>query len=315
MVLKLTIDQTPIPGAPIRIDSNTFTTDSKGEVSRDLWTTHFYTIESGLEAIAFSPRYGTGTNLAAQAPVPIEASRRVKATGPPCKMLLGGKPTIYFSTWNTAARTLAVPAEYPDLNTIYSRTGKSMPLRSFPPGAGGFALPQTDFNFPNGLYGLWTFLGQEILVSNSLPICANMGLADQCTKLDPALFRAPLDYTRVTLQTITNLALGAAKAGRWKPSAGGVFAIPFLKSGATALAQMNALLEGSNTQARFMCSKPYTTCRTVVVPKKKLETVFANIFKGKIPAGLQFIVSRQKRELAAFRRTLAQLPNSYIICN
>jgi hypothetical protein len=111
-------------------------------------------------------------------------------------MLLGGKPTIYFSTWNTAARTIAVPAEYPDLNTIYSRTGKSLPLRSFPAGAGGFALPQTDFNFPNGLYGLWTFLGQEILVNNSLPICADMGLAEQCTRLDPALFRAPLDYTR-----------------------------------------------------------------------------------------------------------------------
>jgi hypothetical protein len=314
--LKLTIDSTPIPGAPIKIDSNIFTTDSKGEISRGLWTTHFYTIESPLDAIAFSPRYGTGTALSSLGSVALQGSRRVQAAGPACKMLVGGNPQIYFSTLNTSARTITIPAEYPDLNSVYSRTGTTTPLRSFPAGTGGFAVPYSDFSFPTGIYGLWTFLGQEIAVTNNLPICSDSMVADQCHRLTPAIFQAPIDETRLTLQTITNLALGAAKSGRWKPSgSGGVFAIPFLKNGAKALAQMSKILDITNTQARFVCSTPSTSCRAVIIPKKALENAFLLIFKGKIPAGLQFIVSRQKRELAAFRKTLADLPNSYIICD
>jgi hypothetical protein len=50
-------------------------------------------------------------------------------------------------------------------------------------------------------------------------------------------------------------------------------------------------------------------------PKKQMLAAFKKIFEGKVPRGLEHIVARKNREVAAFAKYLAFVPDSYTNCD
>jgi hypothetical protein len=50
-------------------------------------------------------------------------------------------------------------------------------------------------------------------------------------------------------------------------------------------------------------------------PKRQMIAAFRKIFEGKVPRGLQHIVARKKREVAAFAKQLRLIPDSYTVCD
>jgi hypothetical protein len=287
-------------------------TDANGEIVANLENDTFYTVSSGLEAIAFTPLYETGGQFSARSPVVIEATRLITKAEDPCKLLIGGTPHIYFSSNNTTDRTLSVPLAYTQLNAIYSVTGQAVPAEDYAPGTSGFSVPESYFQSGTSLTGVWKFLGQDIAVTNSLQICTDRGVPRNCDLLDPALLRSPFDYTRRVILKLANLSLAAAQSGKWK-GVNGKFSSPFLSRGAKTLATMDRLFKDSTAQ-NFTCQAVPPSCSLKQVPKRELVKAFAQIFGGKIPRGLEHVFKLSKRETALFQREMRKLPDTYVSC-
>jgi hypothetical protein len=294
------------------VNADTKMTDANGEIVANLENDTFYTVSSGLEAIAFTPLYETGGQFSARSPVVIEATRLITKAEDPCKLLIGGTPHIYFSSNNTTDRALTVPLAYTQLNAIYSVTGQAVPAEDFAPGTSGFSVPESYFQSGTSLTGVWKFLGQDIAVTNSLQICTDRGVPRNCDLLDPALLRSPFDYTRRVILKLANLSLAAARTGKWK-GVNGKFSVPFLARGAKTLATMDRLFKDSTAQ-NFTCQAVPPTCSLKQVPKRELVKAFSQIFGGKIPRGLEHVFKLSKRETALFQREMRKLPDSYVSC-
>jgi len=125
--------------------------------------------------------------------------------------------------------------------------------------------------------------------------------------------RNPFEYTRETIIKLTNQSNAAARSGRWK-GAGGKFSVPFLIRGAQALATMERAFKDSSGQ-NFVCEVTPQSCMTKRTPKKQMIAAFKKIFGGKIPRGLEHIAARKNREVAAFAKYLALVPDSYTVCD
>lgn len=271
-----------------------------------------YTISSGVEAISFTPLYDTGGNFAAQNPVEIDATRLITSPDEPCLIVVNGQPKIYFSSLNSTDHVLTVPLEYNLINSIYSVTGQAVPAESFAAGESGFTVPKQYFEQGATLMGVWKFLGLNISVSSTPPICTDRGVPGECEPIDPALLRSPFEYTRRVIVRLSKLSIDAAKSGRWK-GANGKFSIPFLKRGAKALATMEQVFRDSSG-LNFKCEITPMSCATKRLPKGTLRNAFKTIFDGQVPRGLEQIQARSKREIAAFELILKKLPTQYTKC-
>lgn len=280
--------------------------------------TQYYSITSGVEALSFSTLYDTGANFAAQSPVAIAATRLMSGVSDPCRVLVGGVSNIYFTCVNSTDRVLTVPLENPSadpainlsLNSLYGDplSPPPAPPVNFAPGTTGFTVPESYFASGGG----WQFLGQNIAIGSSPPVCTDQGIPGACEVIDQQLLRGPFDHTKGVIITLTNEALKAARAGRWK-AVGGRFSVPFLKRGGVALASMEKVFRDSKTQ-NFACEVTPMSCRTTKVPKKALARAFAKIFDGKVPKGLEHLQARSKREKKAFEAHLKALPDEYTTC-
>lgn len=294
------------------INATTASTDVNGEVSAALVTQENYTVSSGLDAISFTPLYDSGAGFAARSPITIDAERLITSAGAPCRVVIGGSPNIYFSSVNSSSQALTVPIAQPLLNSMLSVTGEAVPAESFAPGTSGFAVPESYFQDVSGLRGVWKFLGLEIPVASSPAICADRGVPGACEPIDTSVLRSPFEYTRKVIRNLTNDSLAAARSGKWK-GANGKFSVPFLSRGAMALATMEKAFRDSSGQ-NFVCEVAPKSCITKRVPKAQMLAAFKKVFNGKVPRGLEQVVSRRDKEIAAFERYLKKLPNSYTTC-
>lgn len=270
-------------------------------------------MSSGLEAIVFTPIYETGAELSARGPVPLEAERLVSAVDEPCRVLVGGASTIYFSATNASERTLTIPLTYPGLNSMYSVTGQAVPAESFAPGTSGFAVPETYFvSADSSLLGVWRFLGQEVVVGQQPPVCTDRGIPGTCEELEASVLKVPFTHTRSVILRLTKASLAAAKSGKWKGSNGN-YSVPFLTRGARVLTLMDSLMR-IPTGDTFTCKVTPDTCVERKVPKRALVLAFRKIFVGPVPKGLEHVSRRLKVELQAFYKMLKKVPNSYVVC-
>ena len=279
-----------------------------------LWSSHLYSISSGLEAIYFEPVVATGTELSDRSTLRIPADRVVSSLEPPCRLLVGNVPQVYFSTTNLSDRALSVPLRYPSLNSLYSVTGKATPGELFPPGNSGFILPETHFLTNKSRSGVWKFLGQNIQVPPTLIPCAERAVPGQCTVLDPAILRFPFDYTRSVVLKLTTLSIEAARKGKWKGTNGG-FTVPFLARGSTAMSKMRQFVNPYDRSQKYQCQVVAASCTQRVIPKQALVRAFSEIFAGQLPKGLDVLVKNRNKEIARFRRQLKKLPSKYTECS
>lgn len=312
VVLKLTILETPIAGAPIQVNAETKITDENGEVSTSMETTTLYAVSSGLGAISFDPLLETGASFGTRSPVLLEAQRFVSSIQEPCRLVVGGAPYTYFSFASKSDQSLTVPLLYSPLNTLYSVTGDAVPPELFSPGTNGFSIAESHFRNGDVLSGRWRFLGQEIVVPSNPHVCAEQGVPGACAVIDQETLRIPFNHTRRTIVKLANLSLSAARSGRWKGTHGR-FSIPFLSRGALALKSMETTFSQSSQQ-NFVCEVTPLSCVTKEVPKKALVRAFRRIFEGKVPRGLEHVAQTSKREVSAFERQLKKLPNRYTSC-
>ena len=160
--------------------------------------------------------------------------------------------------------------------------------------------------------GVWKFLGLEIPVSPNMQICADRGVPGQCEVIDPTLLRSPFEYTRNTIVRLTNLSLAAARSGKWRGN-NGTYSVPFMSRGARALAYMERVFRNSSGQS-FQCEVVPMSCSVKRVPKRELSKLFAQIFEGKVPRGLESVSRRSKAENAGFERLMRKLPATYVRC-
>jgi len=272
VTFKLVIQQTPIAGAPIAIDSTLGNTDEHGELAANLVTDQSYTVSSGLEAIYFAPLYDTGAGFAARSPVEIEASRLLEPVGSPCRVLIGGEPNIYLACLNSTDRPISIPPLYAALNSISSVTGQARAPEIYPAGTSGFAVPESHFIQGGTLAGAWRLLGRTITINASPPMCADTGIPGSCSPIDPADLRRPFEFTREVIFRLIRLSVQAAKQGAWRPTYG-AFTDPFQSRGARALRDMEALFSDSKRQ-NFSCPITPMSCQERRVPKRQLLRAF-----------------------------------------
>lgn len=78
--------------------------------------------------------------------------------------------------------------------------------------------------------------------------------------------------------------------------------------------KMRQLVNPFDRSQKYHCQVVAASCVTRVIPKKALIKEFSKIFAGKLPKGLDLLVKNRRREIAAFRKELNKLPNSYAEC-
>jgi hypothetical protein len=313
ITFRLTINETPIAGAPLRIDSSTESTDSNGEVVANLSLADPHSVESGLPAISFTPIYETGSMLAARSPVTINAERLVSSPDAPCRVSVGGTPSIYFSAVNTTDQALSIPLSYSLLNSIYSVSGEATPPEDFAPGSGGFAVPERYFIKPDDtLAGVWNFLGQQVVIGESPGICTDRGVPGDCQAIDATTLKIPFMHARSVIVRLARQAVIEAKRGRWKGS-NGSYKIPFFARGVRALASIDAAVNIKSGSA-FTCPTTPLTCTLRTVDRARARGAFRYIFKGTPPRGLEHLYRRVDREAKAFEQELRKVPAKYVVC-
>jgi hypothetical protein len=213
---------------------------------------------------------------------------------------------------NVTDHVLSVPLTYNQLNSMYSLTGQATPPESFTSGTSGFSIPEEYFTQPQGLVGVWKFLGQNMTLPTTLSACSDRAVPGACTPLDASVLRGPIEYTRQAISNLVLKSLAAARSGKWKGS-GGKFSIPFLNRGAAAIALMERSFPYS-TQQNFVCSVTPLSCTTVHVSKPQLIKAFSKIYDKNMPKGLQTLVANSEKEVAAFKKELKKVPDSYTAC-
>jgi hypothetical protein len=299
---------------PVQFNTEVAVTDENGIIIKPLDVAQSYSVTSALEAISFPMLYDTGSNLLDRSPLTIEATRLMNGVDTPCRLLVQGESTIYFSATNQTEIPLTVPITYQGMNSILSVTGEAIPAELFAPGTSGFTVPESHFTRADGLAGVWRFLGVDIAVPSEPSYCSDAAIPGQCRVLDAALVRLPFTHTESVVQKLVRQSLAAIQRKTWKPS-NGKFSPPFLKRAATALAAMQP--QYNVTSYRYLsCDAPIAakSCATVTVPKKAYINLFTKIFTGAWPAGLSHLKLQQQKSVKKFQSQLKKIPDTYIVC-
>jgi hypothetical protein len=231
----------------------------------------------------------------------------------PCRLLVGGNQNLYFPTFNSTDHALTVPLQYQSLNSILSVTGGASPPEAFPPGSSGFVVPESDFLTSNGLYGVWNFLGQSVLVPPSPDICTDTGVPGECSVITDTELLRPFDYTRRTILRLAMEATRASRAGSWNPHGSG-FSKTFLRRGAAVLARMKREIIRSKGD-KFICDVAPMSCTTVRVSQVNLLKAFASLYDTKFPRGLDHLKKRKDKEVRDFKKFIGRAPQEYFVCD
>ncbi len=312
---QVRIAETPIAGIPVMVNAQAQITDDNGSIAVSMESGRYYAISSGLSAVSFTSLYDSGGNFMARGDQVIDAQRLVSA-GPACRIMTDGVKNIYFTTNNSTDDTKVISRAY-KANRMYSVTGGAAPPDYFAPGTSGFTVPEGEFAQNGSLNGVWYFLGQSVLVTSDLPVCADSGTPVQCTTISQAQLRVPVDYTRAMVMRLTKMAFTLAKKGTWKGLSGS-FATPFLSRGAAAMASMQKTLAGISTGPVYACdSQPAASCTQVSLTgfKRIAQTNFGRLFAKPVPRGLESITRLAAQEGRAFKtKVLDQLPDQVWVC-
>ncbi len=311
--LQVVINQTPVPGAPLKINNDVVTADASGRIRTALATDRYHLIRSGHDGITFSPIYRTGSQLKAQSPVTIQAQRLVASASEPCLLVVGGDTRVYFTALNTAGYPVAAPLSAPLLNSLWSVTGQATPPELFASGISSFAISQSHFAQGERLFGQWNFFGQEVIVPDQPPMCEAAGASGMCKAIKNAAVRAPIGEARKVISNLVEDSYALAQSGRWKVQSG-TFTVPFESRGAIALASLEKALPNSSVQL-YSCKRLPKSCKRVRVQKARLLQVFLKIFAPKIPKELASLVAKTDRLTAGFRRAVSRMPATYNTCN
>ena len=313
VTFELTIEETPIAGAPVEIDSTTYLTDDQGIITAQLHPTDYHTVKSALAAISFATQYESGATFAEQSPVTIEAERLIKATEQPCRIFIDQKPHFYFSTNNLSDTTLAVPYYFRSLNSLYSATGRAIQPDLFPPGLSGFTVPQSEFLYGDLVLGMWQILGQQIVLSQRPPVCTQNGMIEQCTTYDSATQQRPFEYTKGVITRLSQRALKVVRTVRRGNSSERAI-VSFISRSTSALSRIRTLLKINDPRPKLLCNSVPINCVKVAVPKSALVKTFTGVFTGTIPPALKTIVAEHKRSVHTFAKEINKLPDYYVVC-
>lgn len=287
-------------------------TDSNGEITKDLSVNELHLIDTGLEAIAFTPISETGGSLGARSPVRILAERLIQAEPSVCRVLVGGTPNLYFTSVNKADHALEVPLSYTELNALYSPSGQAIPPSAFAPGTSGFAIPESYFMGALGLEGYWHFIGAFIQVPTVAPICADTGVPGECRVIPGTTFEGPFNFTLKTYFKLVKRANTAAVSGTWQ-AANGAIARRIQARGARTLALMRSV-SPTDTSPRFTCDVSPKNCATFRINKQALIKAFKTMHTVALPRGLQSITKDYAADAKRFKRIVEALPDEYITC-
>jgi hypothetical protein len=313
---QIRIAQTPIAGIPVMVNAQSQITDDNGSIAVSMDAGKYYAISSGLSAVTFDALYESGANFIARGDQTIEAARLVSVAGPACRILVGATPSVYFSTVNQTDMTHVVSRIY-KANRMYSVTGGASPPDYFAPGTSGFTVPETEFSQNGSLTGVWNFLGQSVVVTSDLNMCADSGSPAQCTVVPQEQLRAPIAYTRAVVVRLTKMASMLAKKGIWRGMQG-TFAPPFFARGASVIAAMQQAVAPASQGTAYACAtQPATACKLVSLAgyKSITQRTFGRLFARPMPKGLEAIVKMGPQEVRAFRSsTVDKLPNEVWVC-
>jgi hypothetical protein len=309
----LTILDTPVAGVPVKINSTLQSTDENGEIAVSLKNGDFYSVNSGIEAVAFAEIYEKQEALSTAHPVVLRATRLLSSLDAPCRIIMNDLTYFYFTVRNVTDRVLEVPSHYGAMNSIQGPGGVITPPSLFAPGTTGFTVLEDYFRQGDSISGAWDFLGQRIVVDSTQEYCRDRSVPEGCQPVDPALLRAPLAYTKRVILRLTKMSNDAARRGVWRGS-NGKFTVPFLRRGANALAKMEFAFKDSKTQI-YSCENTPMSCVARRVPKSILLKAFGAIFEGKVPRGLERVKARANKEKQGFQRVLKVLPTRYTVCN
>ncbi len=313
---QIRIAQTPIAGIPVMVNAQSQITDDNGSIAVSMEAEKYYAVSSGLSAVTFDSLYESGANFIARGDQVIDAARLVSVAGPACRILVGTTPSVYFSTVNQTDVTQVVSRIY-KANRMYSVTGGASPPDYFAPGTSGFTIPEAEFSQSGGLTGVWNFLGQSIVVTSDLNMCADSGSPAQCTVVSQDQLRAPIAYTRAIVVRLTKMVSTLARKGIWKGMKG-TFATPFLARGASVIAAMQQAVAPASQGPAYVCAtQPAASCKLVsfAAYKSVAQRNFARLFARPIPKGLESIAKMGPQEGRAFKSTIIdKLPNEVWVC-
>ena len=306
--------ETPIAGAPITIDSHIERTDNDGRVAANLSVSEQHSISSGLEAIYFSQLYESGSSLAARSPVILSGERLVSSDKPPCRVVVAGVQNLYFGTLNLTDHNLSIPLEYESLNSIESVSGDAVPADLFAPGTSGFAVPETHLSTPDGLYGVWNFLGQRVPVPMHPEICSDAVVPGECRNIsDSELFR-PIQFTRrAIIRMVRQTNRAAYESGRLIDVTT-QFNRSFRRRSAGIVTRLKRKLV-RGTGSRFTCDVGPMACTQVHVSRSSLIRMFSRIYEVRFPKGLEHFKKIRTQEMAEFKASVGSTPLDYFVCS
>ena len=312
VTFRLTIKQTPIPGAPLNFGFATGLTNMSGEVKIRVAGDEYVSVSSGLPVIEFTPLYDTGANFAAESPVIIPAKRLVEPLPDICSLIVGSEEHVYFPYENLTDIPMSVPLKYNLLNRMLSPRGEAIPPDLFAPGldGNGFSIPKRYLDDAGTLAGAWQFIGTMNYIPSPLKTCASSG-KPACEPLPPPKLNKVFEYPKNLVIRLTSETVRLGRVGKWKPA--GDYRGPFFVRGGKSLAKIRAILnrlKGNN----YICSSPQPNCRQIRVPKAALMSAFGIIYTGDVPPGLMPLKKTQARETLMFKKILATLPNTMTQC-
>lgn len=310
ITVHLTIDQTPVPAAPLTIGATSVTTDTNGYANATLSMDSSVTIQTGLPAIAFTPVTGSVAELSAQ-DVEILAERLVIPRSEVCSTAVGNIPSLFFPYSSLANTTLTIPLTLMRLNRIISPSNSAAAPQLFPPGTSGngFTLPISHFLQEGGLSGRWEILATSVEVPTVPPPCSDSGEPTECVSIN---LEKLFILTKRTISILTSETVKSANSGRWKPN--GNFKGPFYARGSKALKDMRTTI--TTTGARLVsCDAPPVECEERQINKQRLSSIFDSIFSAKTPKALSGLPSKVARQRKAFAAAIKALPPSAYLCN
>jgi hypothetical protein len=309
VTFQLSIDDTPLAGAPVAINSDSLLTDERGEIVAPLLPDKQYNVSSGLAAIHFDPLSSPGKELIEIQPVKLKATRLLVPHDEPCRISIDDELKIYFSVDNISDKVLTIDPKFEGLNTVYSVHDQITPPIHFPLGISGFSAPQDYFIHGGNFVGIWALLGLEIPVNATPPVCRNP-IPRGCAPILEPSFADLQAHAKKTILELVKMANKAAQANRWRGSRG-KYARQLLKNSARALASIRYLLKDAKAE-NYTCEILPSSCIVIKTPKRSLMQAFRLLGKPAPPRELNEIVQLFRRRSIAFDKLVKMLPTHFV---
>jgi hypothetical protein len=317
--VQVLIGATPVPAFPVKIGAEIINTDLNGHASTTVSSSTFLSIETGLAAIAFTPRTGYAGSFHDRT-LMIDATRLVIPSPEICSVLVQGVPHLWFPYSNIGGTSFQIPLSWHRLNRILSPSGLAAPAAIFPSGGSGlgFSLPRSHFESGAALSGTWEFLATSVSVPAAPPQCADSGAPAQptptplpsCASVDLSVL---FTETKRTIANLSEASLKAAARREWKPK--GSIREPFLQGGARALNKMlNTKKQMGNNPLSCAVPPASANCTAKALDKATIKKDFTLLFPKHLPPGLGRVKRLIPAETSRFGRMIDALPSTLYSC-